>query len=99
MPKVPRKTDSRRIARLVNELGDIRQEMGRLAEREDKIKRKLLDAGIIGYQTSKYICKILSYTRCNVDYPGLVKHLKTSDMLIRRFTKLVSIVSAKVTPK
>lgn len=96
MVKMPSKASKQRVNRLVNELGDVRQEIERLQEREAILKDKLKSAGVYGAETGKYKFTLSSYYMTRVDYAGLVAHLKVTERVIRKFSHMVPVLRATI---
>lgn len=82
--------------RIVNELGDIREQLELLHQREKVLKKKLVAARYLAHNTTKYSMTMRRYDRGTVDYEALVDYLKVSDMLKRRFTKITKVTEVRM---
>jgi hypothetical protein len=93
------KLSKKALATMVDDLGVIKAKMAVLKTDADKLRTKLLDAGITVAEGDLFRATVVDANRTNVDWKAISAALKPSRQLVTAHTSQSVVTSIRVTAR
>lgn len=89
---------SEELAAIVDEFGELKRQVDELSERQEQLRRQLIDAGKRLILGNKFVATFSESPRRNTKWAALIKELDVPQTLVDKFTdnKIVTYVTCTV---
>ncbi len=88
--------NAKRIAQLVDTLGQLNAEMAELKNDADRIKKQLIEAGVTPVEGDYYRATVVTSNRTYIDWKTIAEKLEPSRQLVTAHTTVKPVNSVRV---